>query len=68
MKLDIVQRLLKARKKKETCNDKGDTHHWILEEPNGPVTLGVCKKCLDKKEFKNNQNTSAWMTREERGL
>ena len=69
MKLDIVERLLKAKKlKRTTCETNGDTHHWMLEEPNGPVTLGICKKCLSKKEFKNNQNTSAWTTRAERGL
>ncbi len=69
MKLDIVQRLLRAKKlKKETCETRGDTHHWMLEEPNGPITLGICKKCLDKKEFTNTQRVSAWTTRSERGL
>lgn len=29
------------------------THHWILEGQNGPKSMGICKKCSDKKEFSN---------------
>ena len=28
-------------------------HHWILDEPNGPVSLGICKVCHATQEFKN---------------
>jgi len=29
------------------------THHWILEGQNGPKSMGIYKKCSDKKEFSN---------------
>ena len=29
------------------------THHWILEGQNGPKSMGIGKKCSDKKEFSN---------------
>jgi hypothetical protein len=28
-------------------------HHWILGEPGGPVTTGVCKRCGATREFRN---------------
>ena len=27
-------------------------HHWILEEPNGVVGSGTCKKCHSTKSFR----------------
>lgn len=26
-------------------------HHWVIETPNGPVNMGVCKKCGEEKGF-----------------
>ena len=26
-------------------------HHWILETPEGLITIGRCKKCRKKQEF-----------------
>ncbi len=28
-------------------------HHWILGEPSGPVTTGMCKRCGATREFRN---------------
>jgi hypothetical protein len=28
-------------------------HHWMIGEPNGPVSKGVCKRCGTQKEFRN---------------
>ena len=28
-------------------------HHWEIEEPNGPISEGICKNCGEKKEFQN---------------
>lgn len=28
-------------------------HRWLIDEPNGPVSGGVCKVCGIQKEFKN---------------
>lgn len=30
-----------------------DVHHWIIEEPEGPTSLGTCKNCGTQREFKN---------------
>lgn len=35
-------------KKQEEC-----VHHWIINEPDGPTSEGVCKKCGAKKLFPN---------------
>ena len=42
--------------KKENTNQetstclKGDSCHWVIEPPNGPTSLGKCKKC-GKRDF-----------------
>jgi len=28
-------------------------HHWVLEIPSGPVSLGTCQRCGDTREFAN---------------
>ena len=28
-------------------------HRWRIEEPNGPTSTGVCKRCGDARQFKN---------------
>ena len=28
-------------------------HHWVIESPNGPMSLGVCKLCGTEREFRN---------------
>ena len=28
-------------------------HHWIIEPANGPISRGVCRTCLEVREFKN---------------
>lgn len=28
-------------------------HHWIIEEPHGPTSLGKCKYCHEVREFNN---------------
>ncbi len=35
-------------------------HHWLIESPNGPVSVGVCKICGEKGEFKNSIQGSGW--------
>ena len=29
------------------------THHWVIETPSGPASLGYCKVCGIVKEFQN---------------
>ena len=35
-------------------------HHWIIQPVEGPISLGVCRLCLEEKEFQN--NTDDWWT------
>ena len=36
------------------------THHWMIEEPNGKTSTGVCRKCHVSKEFQNSYEYSSW--------
>lgn len=29
------------------------THHWVVAQPNGPMSKAKCKKCGTKNEFSN---------------
>ena len=31
------------------------THHWIIEPPDGPISIGRCKYCDSVKEFSNGE-------------
>ena len=52
--------------KKENTNQetsaclKGDSCHWVIEPPNGPTSLGKCKKCGKEKEFRNSFEYNTW--------
>ncbi|MBM31472.1 MAG: hypothetical protein CL764_01295 [Chloroflexi bacterium] len=41
------------------CLD-GDSCHWVIEPPNGPTSLGKCKKCGKEKEFRNSFEYNTW--------
>ena len=28
-------------------------HHWMIQNADGPISLGVCKNCSETREFKN---------------
>jgi hypothetical protein len=40
-------------------------HRWRIEEPNGPVSVGVCKVCGATKSFKNWLSDGDFITNEE---
>ena len=40
-------------------------HRWRIDEPNGPVSVGVCKTCGTIKEFKNWLSDMDFITNEE---
>ena len=42
----------------ETVSDCN--HHWLIESPNGPTSIGVCKLCDERAEFKNSMPGSGW--------
>lgn len=35
-------------------------HFWLIESPNGPTSLGVCKLCGRTQAFRNSLTTSTW--------
>lgn len=43
----------------------GHFHRWRIDEPNGPVSLGVCKVCGAEKQFKNWLADGDFITNEE---
>ena len=36
-------------------------HHWIIEAPTGPVSVGVCRLCEEVREFKNYIESAPWV-------
>jgi len=28
-------------------------HYWVIESANGPVSLGVCQRCQERRHFHN---------------
>jgi hypothetical protein len=40
-------------------------HRWRIEEPNGPVSRGICKVCGTEKQFKNWLQDGDFITNEE---
>lgn len=43
----------------------GHFHRWVIEEPNGPTSSGVCKECGATKQFKNWLSDMDFITNEE---
>ncbi|MFL2756030.1 MAG: hypothetical protein ACJ0BE_02070 [Dehalococcoidia bacterium] len=41
-------------------NDENCVHHWVLAQPNGPFSSGLCKLCGDTEEFPNSLAGSNW--------
>ena len=37
-------------------------HHWLIAEPNGATSTGVCKRCSARKTFFNSIETKVWTT------
>ena len=35
-------------------------HHWLIESPNGPTSVGTCKVCGLIREFKNTIQITSW--------
>jgi len=35
-------------------------HHWVIDSPNGPTSVGVCKICGEKSDFRNSMPGSGW--------
>ena len=37
-------------------------HHWIIETPDGPMSIGRCRLCGEEREFSNTVDTWAGWT------
>ena len=35
-------------------------HYWVIESPQGPVSIGTCKHCDKKQEFWNSMPNTGW--------
>lgn len=42
------------------------SHHWVIEPPNGPFSLGRCKLCGRARKFPNSSEDSIWDSAEGR--
>jgi hypothetical protein len=54
-----------ANKKPETdeqpvAKTGGCVHHWVIDPPNGAVSMGRCKACGEEQEFRNSFEYSSW--------
>ena len=38
----------------------GCSHHWMIGDPDGPMSAGICKHCGAQKEFMNYFAGSSW--------
>ena len=41
-------------------------HHWVIDAPNGPKSLGHCKLCGRTRKFLNSSEDSVWDSTEGR--
>ena len=35
-------------------------HHWLIDSPQGPTSIGMCKLCGARKEFSNSAGDFLW--------
>lgn len=35
-------------------------HHWVIETPNGSLSLGFCKLCGVERSFRNSSEDMMW--------
>jgi hypothetical protein len=35
-------------------------HHWVIETPRGSMSLGLCKRCGEEREFRNSATDHLW--------
>ena len=62
MKANQLEGEVVYKQSKRKCKTKGrSTHHWIIDEPNGKLSMGTCKYCNANQEFANSQSYSAWL-------
>ncbi len=48
------------------ADDSDCKHHWVIESPRGPVSVGTCKNCSQEREFWNSLPNTGWERRTEK--
>lgn len=46
--------------KTEEMQAQACRHHWVIDAPEGALSLGRCKICGEQKEFRNSAGDSMW--------
>lgn len=49
-----------AEARRKTTRRGPHQHHWLIEAPNGPTSVGKCKTCGRRKDFPNSSEDSIW--------
>ena len=49
----VIAGIDKHKETKAGDNKKYCEHHWEIETAQGPVSMGVCRHCGEKREFHN---------------
>ena len=44
----------------ETAADANCMHHWMIDQPSGPTSMGTCKICGESQEFNNSVQGNGW--------
>ncbi len=44
----------------DEANGSDCEHFWMIESPNGPTSMGTCRNCGEKSEFRNSMPGSGW--------
>ncbi len=57
--------MAQATTQKPTNTTVDHFHRWRIDEPSGPISLGVCKECGAEKQFKNWLSDGDFITNEE---
>lgn len=50
----------------EVLAEADHAHHWVIEEPGGPLSTGRCKLCGQIRAFRNWIQEADFVTNEER--
>ena len=50
----------KKRTRRTATAETVHNHHWLLESPNGPLSIGTCSSCGETREFRNSSEDSIW--------
>ena len=56
----IAQAALAPPEPSPPCVSGGPDHHWLIESPNGPTSVGVCRLCGHKRDDFSNSGPMMW--------